>query len=293
MTAHQTFRCAFCGSPGRRSKEHIIALWLHEYLGTLPPTYSVRGMGMGLNEGGSAYARSESENRVLNKPFLQQKTRNVCEKCNNGWMSQVETDARPTIVRLLAAANGDGAVVLSREEAAILAVWSVKTAFTLELLSAGDNVGSTFTTQEMRETLRGRELPTGTFVALCRCSDNEGNVSYTQAFLETDRSSPPNPNERPRRIMAVGLQLLNLAIVVLTGDRRNTTPNLGIAERTLVWPYLPGDFPPPVSLTSARIQRSVGDQPSLFHQVPYDPAGLSDPAGPRHPGKKRGPQAGA
>jgi hypothetical protein len=55
-------------------------------------------------------------------------TKSVCKKCNNEWMSALETAVEPIIVRLF---NGTDAHELSTADLEILARWTAKTAITL------------------------------------------------------------------------------------------------------------------------------------------------------------------
>lgn len=48
---------------------------------------------------------------------------NVCAECNNGWMSQLETDARPYLLGELTAVEGEAIAILTR--------WFVKTAIVI------------------------------------------------------------------------------------------------------------------------------------------------------------------
>jgi hypothetical protein len=52
--------------------------------------------------------------------------REVCESCNNGWMSQLETDAQPVILDLIRSQRNLS--TLNAEERSILAAWAGKTA---------------------------------------------------------------------------------------------------------------------------------------------------------------------
>ncbi|MCD2191620.1 hypothetical protein [Actinomycetospora soli] len=49
-----------------------------------------------------------------------------CRPCNNGWMSRLETSARPVLTSLIDAADGT-CIVLDRDQQLILARWAYKT----------------------------------------------------------------------------------------------------------------------------------------------------------------------
>lgn len=77
-------------------------------------------------------------------------TRDVCEDCNNGWMSAMEQAARPVILQLAQAGQSGLAIAVSREHARELAAWAQKTALAYELATATGRVGTVAMGQEVR-----------------------------------------------------------------------------------------------------------------------------------------------
>lgn len=114
-------KCIFCGNPltGVRAKEHAIPKWLMEYLG------------IGEEELDLAVAQSADDlvtnsRRHTAETFVEGR---VCEDCNNGWMSTLETEAMPILKPLI-----DGALLLlniSNTERTIVARWATKTAYVM------------------------------------------------------------------------------------------------------------------------------------------------------------------
>jgi len=58
------------------------------------------------------------------------KVRFLCASCNNGWLSRLESQAKPVIEPFLA----DSSLELPREQQATFALWAVKTAMAAEAL---------------------------------------------------------------------------------------------------------------------------------------------------------------
>ena len=110
--------CIFCGSP-HTSREHIWPQWVSEILA----------------ERGSFRLEAEQVNvrswtqTSRNVAVI---TKRVCTTCNNGWMSQLETQVRPTLEPML---RGNY-VRISSEQQLVLVRWIVKTAMVLEHIGA-------------------------------------------------------------------------------------------------------------------------------------------------------------
>jgi hypothetical protein len=109
--------CVFCRSGGPMSAEHVIPEWTQPFLGdgavepgTRTRTTIRRGEGV-----------DETSHPALPATLT---VRSVCKACNEGWMSDLETKAKPFLASML---NGHG-----REYHAggrtLIATWLVKTA---------------------------------------------------------------------------------------------------------------------------------------------------------------------
>jgi hypothetical protein len=112
--------CLFCGAvEPRRAFQRVVPQWLLEHL-ELP----------GDDQTFHAVADSRTGEVVAQRThssftFVDGR---VCEKCNNGWMSRLEADAKPILVSLM-----DGLRVrseLATGERGILGKWTAKTLLT-------------------------------------------------------------------------------------------------------------------------------------------------------------------
>jgi hypothetical protein len=79
-------------------------------------------------------------------------TRRLCQACNNGWMSNIEAGARPTMGGLV----NDLSLRLDREQQQALALWACKTAMVSEGLTQGTN---SFYSDAQRRTFRSTVAP--------------------------------------------------------------------------------------------------------------------------------------
>jgi hypothetical protein len=89
--------CIFCPRP-RGSKEHFWPQWMHPILP--PPTTEPRHNKLSHTfspfEGSATQGRENTQGALHTIRF-----RVVCGKCNNGWMNEIETEARPYLAQLI------------------------------------------------------------------------------------------------------------------------------------------------------------------------------------------------
>lgn len=112
-------KCLFCGKAGPLTEEHVFGDWL----------WKLGFHGEGLRE-----MVFEPGSPILQKggPFSK-KLKVACGRCNNGWMSALETAAKPILLRLFGAI-ATAQVALHEREQGILARWAAKTVAVLSAL---------------------------------------------------------------------------------------------------------------------------------------------------------------
>lgn len=120
-------RCIFCDGKltGCRAKEHIIPAWLLQHLQITKDELLV------------GVARS-SDNRILSRrrvPTGNFVEGRVCEKCNGGWMSNLESKAKSLVVQLIA--GRQNLFALGNDDRTLFARWATKTAFVLRSAGVG------------------------------------------------------------------------------------------------------------------------------------------------------------
>jgi hypothetical protein len=106
--------CIFCGASGPLSNEHVIPVWLQEYVGGREKGsfqgVHISAVGLALSK------RSASGNSHT--------LGTVCATCNNGWMSRLESAFRSLLPRLQ---TDMSARKFTKAERHIIALWIVKT----------------------------------------------------------------------------------------------------------------------------------------------------------------------
>jgi hypothetical protein len=76
--------CAFCNQPGV-TKEHVWPDWMRKQ-GVIPAG------------AGTHVVESSRSTRVFQAPLGDTQVRQVCGKCNSGWMSRLEAEAAPLLM---------------------------------------------------------------------------------------------------------------------------------------------------------------------------------------------------
>lgn len=103
--------CVFCGERAN-SREDLWPKWVIALIGDQPIRHAIHG----------------SLNKVLPKAEL--KSKRVCKKCNNEWMSELENSNKP----LLSCLMQDISTPIDAEQRTGLIQWSMKTAMTFDTI---------------------------------------------------------------------------------------------------------------------------------------------------------------
>lgn len=115
-----TRQCAFCGSTGTLTREHVLGNWLSKI-----------GLGDGPVENHAGPLNRMPVPMGVGAPF-QQKVKNVCASCNNGWMGSLEGTAQRVLTPLILGETGR----IALEDQPVTAMWMQKTALVSMLLSS-------------------------------------------------------------------------------------------------------------------------------------------------------------
>ena len=110
--------CIFCGE-SHVTREHIWPRWAQKYLLARHPERYTRGI--------EAAGRDSVRQVYLERPY-DATARVVCKGCNEGWMSRLEQQAQPLLVKLTSGTRTH----LSRTDQQLLAAWGFKTALVLD-----------------------------------------------------------------------------------------------------------------------------------------------------------------
>lgn len=147
--------CVFCGSMGSLSREHVFGQWVSRIGLDASPVGHMAG------------PLNRIPRQMGVQPPYRQTVRNVCSRCNNGWMSRLEATAQRVLTPLIL---GEPASIDLEDQAAI-AQWAQKTALTSMLLSSE------------QERKLGYGLPDAEYRALYAVSESMRPLPDTSAWV--------------------------------------------------------------------------------------------------------------
>ncbi|HXS95936.1 MAG TPA: hypothetical protein VN736_15125 [Candidatus Limnocylindrales bacterium] len=230
MSATKT--CLFCGRvlPPKRIKngksdEHIIPQWLMDHLGlrTMPVT--------GMRWDVPSRQVLELKQHAIRK-FV---SGGVCAGCNGGWMSKLETETKPLLIRLIA--DPHELSLLTEYERFLLARWTLKTAAALNAASFG-NPGNPLDRPIPRAHLKplvSGSFPDEVVVFAGGCPNNRIADFIQNASWAVPKYSVPLVKEEQDRSYKVGMSFRSLLLGVAYYPNREYV--YGLPERThlVVW----------------------------------------------------------
>jgi len=249
--------CQFCGRPWARgsvskSKEHVLGEWIRKLEENHPSEQRSFSTGYVLNEAATELIQVRPEIVNRKTALLTLKTREVCKNCNEGWMSDLEEDVKPTILQLAKSAEAGIAIVLSRKSRERFAVWAQKTALTYELTSNGPGVGNAAMGQMLRE---GAPLR-GSLVWVAR-HPRDYDISLGLAQIDVSATPVARPGPPDRRVLMVAITYHYMSILVFIADSKGQAwPQLSPTQWVLAWPAFGigmVEFPPMSAVTGSEL----------------------------------------
>jgi hypothetical protein len=205
--------CLFCGhimhpsrSKGRgKSEEHIIPQWLMDHLG-------IRDMPI------TSLRHDVPSGTITNKrwhPVGNFVAGKVCADCNNGWMSDLEVQAKPILIRLIA--DPHQLSYLPEHERHTVARWTLKTAGVLNRASTSGNSTDPFARPVHDEHLRkvqSGSIPGDVIVVGSGCPSNTiSDALQNASWAVPNNCVPLLPSDRERSYK-IGLSFRSLLLAV-------------------------------------------------------------------------------
>jgi hypothetical protein len=215
-------RCVFCGEK-KTTKEHVWPRWIRQELPDIMDT-------------NYTFQRGNDPPRVWKGPAASVTVRAVCAACNNGWMSKLETAAKPLLVRMIRGQR----TPLDQPAQRTLAAWALKQAMMLDLLNPGSNQpGDTVISDSHYEHLRVHgEPPATTFVWITATDGkHQADTYYNGHAIELHL----DPLDRPNEIAYVAtFAIRHVAFQVLGTNLSGASwKHIGAAAAALgqIWPF--------------------------------------------------------
>jgi hypothetical protein len=243
-------RCLFCGG-NRLSKEHIWPQWTSDLLpkaaaGAHIEHFMVRTSKIG------ATLRQERKQRP--GQVTTKKIRVVCVKCNNEWMSVLESSVKTFMPSMMLGHP----ITLSQESQQLFVQW-----VTLKLLVAEQNrpAESIWHQSDRDAFFRERTIPAGMTVWIAQCYSELWQNAYLRhaATFGMDRNARPADGRKNSQVTAFGIGQLFILAMASMAKGVDLGAFFSFDERfTAIWPATGRDlnWPPPAPITHDQANRA-------------------------------------
>jgi hypothetical protein len=228
-------RCIFCGG-GNLSKEHFWPEWASSLLPSYPINQHVE------------HSVTVSNKTIVNSSKIRKKPGNawtkkirvVCETCNSGWMSNLETAAKPLLTPLIAGTP----CTITESSALTIARW-----IALKVLVGEHNIkGEAVATKEERECFRAMlAIPDNVRIWIGCCGVDGWQTAYWRHVGTVSLSPDIKPEHKFKNIHSVTFGIGELLVCVVhttvngldltfNHDQGGLTTSLLPFDRPINWP---------------------------------------------------------
>jgi len=204
-----------------RAKEHVIPQWLMDYLGITDDKLSL------------AVAQSVDnailvDRKVDTASFVEGR---VCEKCNHGWMSDLETAAMDILKSLIEGRRN--ILTLSDDEGTTLAKWATKTGY---VISHASPLKKTPDPSHLRYMKDNAGAVPPRVEVFSQQSTNTGDFRQIQRNQWPHFGEPvPNPAPPPGTYK-IGFQFRSLMLLIAYWSDPKSTPMISAGIQIPLWP---------------------------------------------------------
>ncbi len=192
--------CIFCGLENEKAKEHIWPRWLQIEIG---------GNTKGVFKGSHISLVSQTELSTRTQVGETLVFGSVCNVCNNGWMSKLESDCKPIIKLLLN--DFKNILQLTKIQQQILSLWAFKTAL---MINAGSNYRKIISEEHYKHIYNYRTLPKNIKVDLCKIKESK-ELSWRQSqvsFGLIPKSQHDSYNDLLSKSYKISMQIKSFGI---------------------------------------------------------------------------------
>ena len=240
-------KCIFCGASRDITKEHIFAEWLQRYLPKekKPRAHFSKDIS-GFDQHGNPIYKTFLGR--LNRPggFVKQKLRVVCARCNNGWMSALQSRTKPILIPLM---KGDDCKI-GQEQKVILSAWATMYAMVEDHIEPG----MVMVPENDRRRFYGSHRPPNNWLIwLGRYEGERFNTHFYRNIVgEVENGSPPRVLSPDLLILTFVLGCAFFHVVNSTNQHKADfiAENYGpFLKLNLIWPDsggAPADFNVPL-----------------------------------------------
>ena len=244
MGRYMSKPCIFCNGTGKKSKEHLWPVWMHELLPLVGDGNNVSEMNTFQWKKQTGAKRQKRQGHLTTK-----KLRVVCQTCNNGWMSKLESEIKPILTGILTHEN----LELCSQKQEILARW-----IALKSIIGEHSEQETHVTPQAERNLFRTQKNIPDFFAIYIGKHNEKADTAWLRTSQTIARSPTGPNpplgdlKRNMQSIAFICGPLFVYVLAIREDGIKATEFLNLPELIRIFPTQSDKiiWPPNNTLTS-------------------------------------------
>lgn len=252
--------CVFCRRSAS-SREHLLPQWLQGVLPADEP--GVHSLEIGMVD--------PSKREWMRRPF-REKTRIVCERCNNGWMSTLEMAAQPILTPAIQGTR----CLLTADQQRIAATWAFKTCLVYQASQAERPIAPASHFFDLRRFKRPPRQVSIWMGSHYRARQDPANSGYIQRPLALEEP-PADPSLDGLMGYLCFLAVGGVSFVVV-GHRYRSPAEIsyeGFLAKALdqIWPHPSGVLLwPPYLMMDGDFLNTITDRPGgLTIQRPAQP----------------------
>jgi hypothetical protein len=235
--------CIFCGATKKITEEHVFSKWMKKYLPANDwHTFHELRSGRQDSFGQSTFGNwRRSTNSV--RPAV------VCQSCNNGWMSKIETQVKESFIVLMSGQS----FILTTEHQYKISRWAVLKTMIYEYNVDGPKVSSR---EDLYEFQKNVDISPqwGIWIAKCQAPNWRLRIMRQSTFLGTTPIIiPPPPN-----VQFLTVALNNLLLHVRQNKVTAISPPPSPGSLFQIWPTRGNIVWPPARILNATEAEVIG-----------------------------------
>jgi hypothetical protein len=243
-------RCIYCGQTGKLTKEHIYGRWMRKFItqDIIRTNHYTSFREQNPDSGEPIGTLAKGKLNRSGGPHSGQ-LQIVCQKCNGGWMSKIQDEAKPYLEKLL---NGIWPKFTGTEHIT-LARWVKMVTISIEY---ADQTTKTVRESERKKFMDDQDLSQNwyIFIGLCQPNGSVGEFWHRGAGLHF----PPEEIPSAANFQTTTINLRNSFVHSISGEDR-FLPELEEYTRTLgirrLWPISERIKEPPLIYTIYGVNR--------------------------------------
>jgi hypothetical protein len=175
-------KCIFCGEGGtlgnKMTEEHLWSQWMHDYLPQVPEMMTAHGR-RHYRPGMALVQEKVRQGQPFTRGF-----KLVCTRCNTGWMSGIDSDTKPILLKLLQGLP----VTLLRNDRRSLATWLTLKFLVCDAIDPNDSVFDQFVRSDFKAS---RKIPRGLQIFVGTHNSPEWHVGYRRQTMRGNLRETP------------------------------------------------------------------------------------------------------